>query len=121
MNLGIFVLIFVSVFLNAIAQIFIKAATNSLGSLYTGNIIESIIRVAFSPFITLGLFSYVLSVGIWIVALSKTQVSIAYPMLSMGYIIVLFISWYFFKEAITLYKVIGIFLIILGIIFISKA
>jgi multidrug transporter EmrE-like cation transporter len=50
--------------------------------------------------IVAGLGCYVVSVGVWIVALSRADVSLAYPMLSLGYVVNAIAAWYLFGELI---------------------
>jgi multidrug transporter EmrE-like cation transporter len=122
MPLTVFLLVLSGVLLNAIAQLFLKAGTNSIGELFVPGteLLKSIFRIAFEPYIIAGLFCYVLSVGIWIVALSKVEVSIAYPMLSIGYIVNAIAAWYLFGEIITVQKMVGIFIIIIGVYIVAK-
>ena len=123
MTLAIFLLVLSGVLLNAVAQLFLKAGTNSLGELFIPDteLFKSVFRIAFEPYIIAGLFCYVLSVGIWIVALSKVEVSIAYPMLSIGYVVNAIAAWYLFGEVITVQKMVGIFTIITGVYIVAKA
>jgi len=58
---------------------------------------------------------------IWILALSRVQVSIAYPMLSLGYVVNAVAAWFLFNEAFNPAKVLGIGVIILGVAIISRA
>ena len=123
MNLITFALIVVGVLLNAAAQLMLKAGTNSLGTLVsTGNdILASLARIIFEPHIFTGLSFYVFSVGIWIVALSRAEVSIAYPMLSIGYVVNALAAWYFFGESISIMRMVGIFIIMLGVYLVAKS
>jgi Membrane transporters of cations and cationic drugs len=120
-NLASFGLIVVGVLLNAGAQLFIKAGTNALGTLLSPEgILPSVLRVATQPFILGGLFLYVVSVGIWIVVLSKVPVSIAYPMLSIGYIVSAFAGYLLFGESLTIMKLAGIGVIIVGVYMLAR-
>ena len=123
MNLFNFMLILSGVLLNAVAQLFLKAGTNSLGVLsFNGKkFFFTIFRILFEPYIAGGLACYVFSVAIWIVALSKVPVSIAYPMLSIGYAVNAIAAWYLFGEIITPQKIAGITAIILGVYFIATS
>jgi multidrug transporter EmrE-like cation transporter len=78
-------------------------------------------RVALQPFIVGGLACYVVSVALWIVALSRVDVSIAYPMLSIGYVVNAFAAWYLFGEALTPLRLTGIAVIVLGVFLISRS
>ncbi len=123
MNLISFSLIFVGVMLNVAAQLLIKGGTNSIGyfEFSRENILPIGLRLATEPHIVGALFCYALSVVIWILALSRVQVSIAYPLLSMGYVVNAVAAWWFFNEAFNPTKVVGIGVIILGVIIISRA
>lgn len=123
MNIISFVLVVVGVLLNAVAQLFLKAGTNALGTLFqTGsNIFLSVFRIIFEPHIFGGLSCYVFSVGIWIIALSRVEVSIAYPMLSIGYVVNALAAWYLFGESISPLRVAGILVIMVGVYLVAKS
>ena len=123
MNLISFALIFTGVMLNAAAQILMKAGTNSIGyfEFNMANIVPVGMKLATEWHIVLALFCYALSVIIWILALSRVPVSIAFPLLSMAYIVTAIAAWYLLGEALSLTKVAGIVVIILGVIIISRA
>jgi len=123
MNLVSFGLIFAGVMLNVAAQLLIKAGTNSVGffEFSRENILPIGWKLATEPHIVGAMFCYALSVLIWILALSRVQVSIAYPLLSMGYVVNAAAAWWFFNEAFNPAKVAGIGVIILGVIIISRA
>ena len=123
MNLVSFGLIFAGVMLNVAAQLLIKAGTNSIGffEFSRENILPIGWKLATEPHIVGAMFCYALSVVIWILALSRVQVSIAYPLLSMGYVVNAAAAWWFFNETFNPAKVAGIGVIILGVIIISRA
>ena len=123
MNFISFALIFTGVMLNAAAQILMKAGTNSIGyfEFNMANIVPIGWKLATEWHIVLALFCYALSVIIWILALSRVPVSIAFPLLSMAYIVTAVAAWYLLGEALSLTKVAGIVVIILGVIIISRA
>lgn len=119
MNIVSFIVILAGVLLNAAAQLFLKAGTNSIGALSLGS--REIIRIAFNPYIFSGLSCYVVSVAIWIFALSRVPVSVAYPMLSIGYVVNAIAAWYLFGELITAQKTFGIAVIILGVFLVATS
>ena len=123
MNLISFSLIFAGVMLNAAAQILMKAGTNAVGyfEFSSQNILPIGWKLASEWHIVAALFCYALSVIIWILALSRVPVSIAFPMLSMAYVVNAVAAWYLLGEAFSLTKVVGIGVIILGVIIISRA
>lgn len=123
MNLVSFSLIFVGVMLNVAAQLLIKAGTNAIGQFefVRENILPIGWKLMTEWHIVSALACYGISVVVWILALSRVQVSIAYPLLSMGYVVNAVAAWYFFNEAFNASKVLGIGVIILGVILISRA
>jgi len=64
---------------------------------------------------------YALSIGIWLIVLGKTEVSLAYPLLSIGYIITAIIGYYILGENVNLTRIAGIALICFGIVVISRS
>jgi multidrug transporter EmrE-like cation transporter len=123
MSIFTFILILCGVLLNAAAQLWLKAGTNALGALSFGRsaVLSTASSVAFEPHIVAGLTCYVLSVGIWIVALSKVPVSVAYPMLSIGYVVNAVAAWYLFGEIISAQKFAGIAVIIIGVYLVARS
>ena len=67
-----------------------------------------------------GMVCYAASVCVWLAALSKAPVSTAYPMLSLGYVVVAAISVAWLGETMTPAKVLGIALICAGVILVSR-
>jgi len=125
MNLVTFGMILTGVLLNAGAQLLLKAGTRSLGVIGAGGgaagMLQTALGVGTQPYILAGLSCYVLSVGIWIVALSRVEVSIAYPMLSIGYVVNAFAAWWLFGEALTPMRLLGIGIILLGVVVLSRS
>ena len=123
MNLTSFGLIFTGVMLNAAAQILMKAGTNNVGffEFSAANILPIGWKLATEWHIVVALFCYALSVVIWILALSRVPVSIAFPMLSMAYVVNAVAAWYLLDEPFNPTKLAGMGVIILGVIIISRA
>ncbi|WP_404832645.1 SMR family transporter [Alcaligenes nematophilus] len=115
-------LVLAAVFLNTFAQMLLKAGTNSLQILLLPErgVFYSVFRALFNPFITSGLILYVLSFAVWVVVLSKLEVSVAYPLLSLGYLVGLVLAWVFFGEVVTFNKVIGVCFLMIGTYFITR-
>ena len=72
-----------------------------------------------SPFILLGTFCYISGFIIWLNVLNQVPLSIAYPSSSISFILVIFASYLFLGEAVTVYKLIGIGFICVGVFFIG--
>src|SRR3954467_15313755 len=63
---------------------------------------------------------YAVSLVVWIMGLSRIEVSIAYPLLSLGYVINAAAAWYLFGESLTVMRVAGIGLIIAGVFLVAR-
>jgi len=84
-------------------------------------LISSYIGFFTNPFVVLGLASVGISSVFWLAALSKADLSYAYPMISMGYIITAVASWIFFEENLTILRMAGIFVICSGVLLMSRS
>ncbi len=116
------VIIFLAILLNVCGHIFLKAGMNKIGVINPLLLISDFKKVFFTtPFVLLGISSYVASVALYMVVLSRTYLSFAYPlMMSTGYILIVFFSWQVFKEPFNFYKWVGMGLILIGVILIGK-
>ena len=89
----------------AIAQLSMKAGLTNMDSLLPDG------------FLLFGLSCYALAMVAWIKALKKYDLSFAYPLLSLGYVLVYAGAFYWpgLEETITWNKTIGLSLIVLGV------
>jgi multidrug transporter EmrE-like cation transporter len=114
-------MMFGAIALNVCGHSFLKAGMNRIGTIGPSQIITNFAQVILSPFIILGLASYVASVTLYIVVLSRTDLSYAYPLLmSVGYVLIVLVSFLIFKEPFSAYKWAGILLILVGVILVGK-
>ena len=123
MSAASFALILVGVLLNATAQLLLKAGTNAVGTFEFAidNVFPVGMRLMLEPHIAGGIACYVVSVVVWIMALSRVEVSIAYPMLSIGYIVNALAAWYLFGEPLTGIRITGIGFIVVGVFLIARS
>jgi multidrug transporter EmrE-like cation transporter len=123
MNLATFSIILAGVCLNSAAQLLLKAGAKSIGQVSLGSAASTFAAswaAATQPWIIVGLVCYFVSAGLWIVALTRVDVTVAYPMLSMGYVIAAVLAWQFFGEQLTLARVLGIGIILLGVAVLAR-
>ncbi|MDH4222331.1 MAG: SMR family transporter [candidate division Zixibacteria bacterium] len=116
------IMIFAAILLNVCGHIFLKAGMNKVGAIDPQLLILDFNKVFFSsPFVILGISSYVASVALYMVVLSRTYLSFAYPlMMSTGYALIVLFSWQVFKEPFSMYKWAGVGLIFIGVLLIGK-
>ena len=123
MNLTTFAFIISGVILNACAQLLLKAGTNALGGaihLTMSNWFQTFIKVVTQLPILGGLACYGISLVVWIIGLSRTDVTIAYPMLSLGYVVSAFGAWMFLGEAVSPQRLAAIAVIIVGVVLLAR-
>ena len=104
--------ILLAVLLGTAAQLFLKAGTNAA---------PVDLGLALEPRILAGVVCYAVSLVVWIQALSKTPVSIAYPMVSLGFALNAVLAWWLLGEALTPMRMAGIGIIIVGVCLIANS
>ncbi|WP_345813895.1 SMR family transporter [Paraburkholderia sp. PREW-6R] len=114
--------ILAGVSLNAGAQLLLKAGTNAVGhfEFTRANILPIGFRLATQPPIVAGLTCYLVSLVLWVVGLSRVDVSLAYPMLSLGYVVNALAAWYLFGEVMSVQKVVGIGIVLVGVLVLTR-
>lgn len=123
MTWAAFALVMTGVLLNAVAQLALKASVSDTGiiSLDIQSLLSSAGSLASNLWLWLGLICYAISVVVWILALSRVDVSIAYPMLSVGYIVNAIAASHLFNEPMGIGKVAGIGIIMLGVYVLARS
>ncbi len=122
MNAASFALVLTGVVLNALAQSLLKLGTNRVGDLdfsLSAAWTTSVRILSEWPFL-LGFAAYGISLVVWIAALTRVPVTVAYPMLSIGYVINALIARYWLGETMSLGGWTGIVLIGLGVWLIAR-
>lgn len=115
-------LILISVFLGALGQILVKYGAVNLQLNFIGvGLFKSLGSILTNLPVMLGIFSYGISFLLWIKVLSKVELSYAYPMVSLGYVLVMIFSYFIFKENFSLLRVVGVIFIIIGVILVAKS
>ena len=123
MTWAAFAFLLAGVLLNAMAQLFLKAGTNVTGvlTLTADDWLRTLARLATVPPIVAGIACYALSVVVWILGLSRVPVSVAYPLLSLGYVVNALAAQWLFGESVTLQRWIGIGFILLGVWLVARS
>jgi multidrug transporter EmrE-like cation transporter len=123
MTLAVFLLAVGSISLNACAQIALRKTMLAVGG--PPNQLEGALAFGFAivtnPWFILGMSCYAVSIGAWLIVLSKTEVSAAYPLLSIGYVITAIVGALFLGEHVGLARVAGIGLICGGLTLIAQS
>jgi multidrug transporter EmrE-like cation transporter len=103
----------ISIMLGAVGQFVLKLAS---GELQTGNGLWHLAVSMFNLKMISAVSCFVISMLMWIFVLRKMELSIAYPMVSLGYVFVMLLSFFFLQENLYLTKLLGTGLIVSGVI-----
>ena len=109
--------------LNAAAQLLLKAGTNVTGvlSLDAQTWARTLLRIATQTYFVLGGACYVVSLLVWILGLSRVPVSVAYPLLSIGYIVNAIAAHFLFGEGVNAVRWAGIGFIVVGVWLVARS
>jgi drug/metabolite transporter (DMT)-like permease len=119
----VLILILVDVVFNVSGQLMLKTGMSKIGNFHLSisNLIPVFFRAATSLFVILGLCCYVVGFMIWLIVLSKAEVSYAYPLISLGYVFTAILAWLLLGEAVTLTRMAGIVITCVGVFLIANS
>ena len=114
--------ILISVLTSAAGQLLLKKGMNSMGPVTLSlNQLPSILwQIGTNPSVVIGLIIYLAGTVFWLAALSRVDLSYAYPFASISYVIMLVASWLMFDEKITLLRIIGSVVFGVGVLLIYR-
>ena len=116
-------LILLSISIAVGGQLLLKIGINRIGIVNFGSLdafrqfFSGVIK---SPLVMTGLFLYVVSSAIWLIAIAAVDLSFAYPFLGFTYVIVLVLSKFILKEDVNPIRWIGTIIITIGVIVLSR-
>ena len=119
-NIAIIVL---SIFMSSTAHIFLKKGmmVYAINTVKSGDIISLVWAVGTNPWVVGGMFLHVTALVVWLWALSKVDISFAYPFLALGYILVSAMAWFWLGEELSPIRILGMGIIIIGILVLARA
>jgi drug/metabolite transporter (DMT)-like permease len=116
-------ILFIAIPFSVCGELSLKHGMSQLGvfTLNPSTLLPSLFRIFSNPFILLG-FALIFGGSIfWLAVISRVEISYAYPMLSISYILMLIASWILFSENITPIRILGVIVICLGVFFVTKS
>lgn len=123
MNVLPFALVLAGVLLNALAQLCLKSSAIAVGrfAFTAPELVAAAARFAGNGAFLTGLGCYAVSVVLWVMALSRLELGIAYPMLSIGYVLNAIFARVLFGEALSPERAIGIAVIVVGVWILARS
>lgn len=105
-----------SVTLTVMGQLLLKLGMKQVGQVPLGELAAKLPSLVGNPRIVVGLGIYGFSAFLWMSAISRMDLSLAYPLISLGIVLVGVASVFLLGEQFDTYRIIGSVLIILGIL-----
>jgi multidrug transporter EmrE-like cation transporter len=121
MNMVNVILLVVSIGLAIVGQILMKQGMIMFGQFPMSQFIQNIFPMLFQPFVFFGIVAFGFSSLFWLAVISRIQLSLAYPLVSVAYVITAIYSYYFFNENLSPLRWIGIIIICIGVFIISRS
>ena len=112
-------LILFQVFINTAAQLFLKSGAKTID--FSQSICGIFMAMICNLNIWMGGAIFVISFLLWIYLLNQFELSFLYPFGSLSFVLAAIGGYFFFGESINLYRVLGIFLVFIGVIFVAKS
>jgi len=111
-------ILFTSIGLGIIGQLSLKKGMINTGKIYLkiNNILNTVKTLSKEKFVVIGLSIYLISVVLWLIVLSKVDLSYAYPTLSISYVLTALLSRSFFKENVSKFRWLSIIIISIGVV-----
>ncbi|MFA5113158.1 MAG: EamA family transporter [Candidatus Margulisiibacteriota bacterium] len=116
-----YLIMIVSITLAIAGQLLMKRGMIAFGTFPVSQLLVKLVPIFLNPWVFAGLACFGLSSVFWLVVLSRMPLSLVYPMVSFGYVLVALLSVFFFKEHVSLIRWTGIVVIILGVFLISRS
>jgi drug/metabolite transporter (DMT)-like permease len=120
-NLKYKILLLLSIIVGSCGQLLMKMGTKSLGGIsFKEGLAPGLIHIFTCPYIIGGLICVGVGMLFWLSVISKLELSFAYPVVALSYILILIFGRFIFSEHITTARICGIACIMLGVILISR-
>jgi len=109
--------------MSSTAHIFLKKGmmTHALNAVKSEEFIGLAWNVGTNPWVMGGMALHISALVVWLWALSKVDISFAYPFLALGYILVSAMAWFWLGEELSSMKILGMGIIIIGILVLARA
>ena len=116
-------IILLSILMSSMAHVFLKKGmmVQALNVVKPDGVVDLVWMVGTNPWVMSGMFLHVSALVVWLWALSKVDISFAYPFIALGYVLVSLIAWFWLGEEFGFMRGLGMGIIITGILVLAKA
>ena len=113
-------LLLISVLAGVFGQFFLKLGASKLGKVELDNAVNHILSIVLTPELLIGLTCYGLGAIVYILLLTRVNLSIAAPAISLSYIFSVLLGHFWFRESIVSAQLIGLAAISVGVILVKS-
>lgn len=121
----IIILILLIIAIGVSGQLFLKKGLTEIGQIKLTNleiIAQNIVKMLTNKLVIIGIICSIVSAFFWLVVLSQVNLSLAYPLVGgLFYIVLFFASWLILKESVSFIHLLGVMVIVIGIILLTRA
>lgn len=124
MTIKLFLLVITCVTIGALAQLAMKmgmSGPNVQATLASGIVVNIIWTILRNPLVIGGLIAYVVGAGLWLLVLSKADLSLVFPFTGLGFILTMLFGWLFLNEHVGFDRVMGTLIIAFGAYLVAKS
>lgn len=116
-------IIILSILMSSTAHVLLKKGmmTHALGTVSSDGIFGLVWAVGTNLWVMGGMLLHVSALVVWLWALSKVDISFAYPFLALGYVLVSAMAWFWLGEELSPMKILGMGIIVVGILVLANA
>lgn len=118
MTVSEFGFLLISILTTVVGQFLLKAGALKLGQVNSSNVASHAWRIFITPELLAGLACYGLGSLVYILLLTRVDLSVAAPAVALVYVFSVLLGYFVFKESISLTRLVGLTLIIAGVILI---
>ena len=119
--INVIILVLISVVLGAFGQISMKKGLKNKPIQFNELITPKFFNTVFEPYVFLGALLYIAATLVWFVVLSNADLSFAYPLIGLGYIVTTLFAWGYLGENVAFVRWLGIILVVVGAILIGRS
>ncbi len=116
MTLQEFILLLISVLASVTGQFFLKLGALKLGRVNLANAVNQVFSIITTPELLIGLTCYGIGAIVYILVLTRVNLSVAGPSASLVYVFSVLLGYFLFRESIPPVRLVGLSLIVSGVI-----
>ncbi|HII14870.1 MAG TPA: hypothetical protein HA362_01000 [Nanoarchaeota archaeon] len=116
-------ILFISIAIGIAGQLVLKQGMNRHGKAVVRmrSIVHDIWDIYFNKWVITGAVLYIGALPLWLMALSKIDLSYAYPLVSINFVAITLLSKFIFREKVTTFRWLSVFTILVGVILLTMS